>query len=66
MSLFSGFFLQEVMDRNDIVDIVSGYVKLKRSGSSLKDFVPFTRKRTVFHASADKRCILFAQTADGS
>jgi len=37
-------FLQELKDRNNILDVVSGYVNLKRSGPC-PDCAPFMGKR---------------------
>ncbi|OQB15193.1 MAG: DNA primase [Firmicutes bacterium ADurb.Bin193] len=54
--IFPESFLQEVMDRNDIVDTVSRYVKLKRSGSSMKGLCPFHKEKTPsFTVSPDKQ-----------
>ena len=40
-------FLQEVSDRNDIVDVVSGYVRLnKKSGANLFGLCPFHSEKT--------------------
>ena len=40
-------FLQEVSDRNDIADVVSGYVRLnKKSGSNLFGLCPFHSEKT--------------------
>lgn len=50
-------FLQEVSDRNDIVDVVSGYVRLtKKSGSNLFGLCPFHSEKTPsFSVSSDKQ-----------
>ena len=34
-------FLQELKDRNNILDVVSGYVNLKRSGRTMSGLCPF-------------------------
>ncbi|NLB81735.1 MAG: DNA primase, partial [Clostridiaceae bacterium] len=53
---FTESFLQEVTDKNDIVEIVSGYVNLKKSGSSLKGLCPFHKEKTPsFTVSEDKQ-----------
>lgn len=53
---FSEELVNEVVAANDIVDIVSGYVRLKRSGSSHMGCCPFHREKTPsFHVSADKQ-----------
>ena len=50
-------FLQELADRNDIVDVVSGYVRLtKRSGSNLFGLCPFHSEKTPsFSVNPDKQ-----------
>ncbi|MDR0405853.1 MAG: DNA primase [Clostridiales bacterium] len=54
--MFPESFLQEVMDKNDVVDTISRYVQLKRSGTSMKGLCPFHREKTPsFHVSADKQ-----------
>ena len=56
MPQFSEQFLQELSERNDIVDVVSGYVQLtKRSGSNLFGLCPFHSEKTPsFSVSPDK------------
>ena len=55
-AFFSEELVSEVVSANDIVDIVSGYVHLKRSGSSYMGCCPFHREKTPsFHVSADKQ-----------
>ncbi|MDD3765663.1 MAG: DNA primase [Eubacteriales bacterium] len=54
--IFPESFLQEVMDRNDIVDIASRFVSLKRSGGTLKGLCPFHKEKTPsFTVSPDKQ-----------
>jgi DNA primase len=50
-------FLQELCERNDIVDVVSGYVRLtKKSGSNQFGLCPFHSEKTPsFSVSADKQ-----------
>ena len=56
MARFSREFISEVMDKNDIVDIVSPYVKLKKTGGSLKGLCPFHNEKTPsFTVSPDKQ-----------
>ncbi|MBR0277265.1 MAG: DNA primase [Clostridia bacterium] len=57
MSLyFTDDFLQEVMDKNDIVEYVSKSVHLKRTGSTFKGLCPFHKEKTPsFSVSADKQ-----------
>lgn len=55
-AFYSEELVNEVISANDIVDIVSGYVRLKRSGSSFMGCCPFHREKTPsFHVSADKQ-----------
>ena len=53
------------MDRNDIVDIVSGYVKLKRSGSSLKGLCPFHKENTVISCICGQAVVLLFRLPNG-
>jgi DNA primase len=54
---FSESFLQELADRNDIVDVVGSYVHLnKRSGANLFGLCPFHSEKTPsFSVSPDKQ-----------
>ncbi len=54
---FSDSFLDELISRNDIEDVVSGYVQLtKRSGSNLFGLCPFHSEKTPsFSVSPDKQ-----------
>lgn len=54
---FPETFLQELSDRNDIVDVVSGYVRLtKKSGANLFGLCPFHSEKTPsFSVSQDKQ-----------
>lgn len=55
-AFFPEELVNEIVSANDIVDIVSGYVRLKRSGSSYMGCCPFHREKTPsFHVSADKQ-----------
>ncbi len=48
--------INEVIAANDIVDIISSYVKLSRSGNSYKGLCPFHSEKTPsFHISGDKQ-----------
>ncbi len=56
MAYYSDDIIAEVAAANDIVDLVSGYVRLKRSGSGYMGCCPFHREKTPsFHVSADKQ-----------
>lgn len=39
-------FLQELKMRNDIIDVISSYVKLKRNGRNMSGLCPFHREKT--------------------
>jgi DNA primase len=48
--------IQEVLDRTDIVDVVSRYVDLKRAGKDFKALCPFHEERTPsFFVAPDKQ-----------
>ncbi|MDO1605456.1 DNA primase [Lactobacillus sp. YT155] len=49
-------FIQEVRDHTDIVDVVSNYVQLKKSGKNLFGYCPFHEERTAsFSVAEDKQ-----------
>ena len=53
---FSEDYIQDIIDKNDIVDYISKSVHLKRSGSTLKGLCPFHKEKTPsFSVSADKQ-----------
>ena len=39
--MYSSDLIEEVVSRNDIVDVISGYIKLKKNGSSYVGLCPF-------------------------
>lgn len=48
--------ISEIINANDIVSLVSGYVHLKKSGSGYMGCCPFHREKTPsFHVSGDKQ-----------
>lgn len=48
--------LEEILDRVDIVELISGYLPLKRSGRNFKANCPFHHEKTAsFMVSADKQ-----------
>ncbi len=55
-NMYSEELIEEIRSQNDIVDVISGYVPLKRSGSSYKARCPFhTEKTPSFSVSPDKQ-----------
>ena len=53
---YSDEIIEEVRDRTDIVDLISGYVKLQRKGSSYFGLCPFHNEKTgSFSVSPDKQ-----------
>ncbi len=49
-------FIQEVLDRTDIVEVISSYIPLKKSGSNYKALCPFhTEKTPSFFVSPQKQ-----------
>ncbi len=56
MAFFKDEFIDEVKASNDIVDVVSGYVNLKRHGSTFFGNCPFHREKTAsFAVAPDKQ-----------
>lgn len=55
-SYYSDELISEVISANNLVDVVSGYVKLKKSGNRYMGLCPFHSEKTPsFHVSADKQ-----------
>ena len=53
---FSEDYLQELIDKNDIVEYISRSVHLKRAGSTYKGLCPFHKEKTPsFSVSPDKQ-----------
>ena len=44
---FPARFLDELIARSDIVDVISDYVQLKKKGSTLFGLCPFHSEKTV-------------------
>jgi len=56
MANFSPSFLDEVLSRSDVVEIVARHVELKRSGTNLMGLCPFHHEKSPsFSVSADKQ-----------
>ena len=56
MARFSSEFIDEVLSRSDIVEIVAKHVELKRSGSNWLGLCPFHNEKTPsFSVAADKQ-----------
>ena len=46
MAFFSQDFIEEVLDRNDIVDVISSYISLKKKGANYWGLCPFHGEKT--------------------
>lgn len=56
MAYYSDDLIEEVRSRNDIVDVISGYVKLQKKGSTYFGLCPFHNEKTPsFSVSGDKQ-----------
>lgn len=56
MPIYSSEVIEKVVSRNDIVDVISGYIKLKKSGSSYVGLCPFhNEKSPSFSVSGTKQ-----------
>ena len=56
---YSDEIIEEVRSRNDIVDVISTYVKLQKKGSSYFGLCPFHNEKSPSFLSADRsRCII--------
>ena len=56
MPIYSSEVIEEVVSRNDIVDVISGYIKLKKSVSSYVGLCPFhNEKSPSFSVSGTKQ-----------
>ena len=43
---YSDELIEEVRSRNDIVEVIGGYVRLKRAGSNYTGLCPFHNEKT--------------------
>ncbi len=51
--------IEEVRTRNDIVEVISGYVRLQKKGSNYFGLCPFhNEKSPSFSVSPESRCII--------
>ncbi len=56
MPYYSDELIEEVRSANDIVDVISGYVRLQKKGSSYAGLCPFHNEKTgSFHVSQNKQ-----------
>ena len=54
--IFDESFLQEVRDRNDLVEVAGAYVDLKRSGNRYVGLCPFHHEKTPsFHVTKENQ-----------
>ena len=57
MAYYSDELIEEVRSRNDIVDVISGYVRLQKKGSTYFGLCPFHNEKTPsFSVSPGKQC----------
>lgn len=64
---FDRIFLDELSARNDIVEIVSQYVQLKKSGANYFGLCPFHNEKTgSFSVSPDKRSFTASAAAQAA
>ena len=53
---YSDEVIEEVRSRNDIIDVIGGYVSLKKKGNTFSACCPFHHEKTPsFHVSKDKQ-----------
>ena len=58
MTYYSDELIEEVRSRNDVVDVISGYVRLQKRGSTYFGLCPFHNEKTPsFSVSPANRCI---------
>lgn len=66
MALIKRSCIEDIRARVNLVDLVSGYVSLKRSGSSWKGLSPFSNEKTPsFHVNPDKGFFYCFSTSQG-
>ena len=64
---FDRIFLDELSARNDIVEIVSQYVQLKKSGANYFGLCPFHNEKTgSFSVSPDKQIFTASAAAQAA
>lgn len=66
MPRYSDELIEEVRSRNDIVDVISQYVRLSKKGSTYFGLCPFHNEKTgSFSVSPNNRCtIVLAATRE--
>ena len=64
MPYYSDDIIEEVRSRNDIVDVISQYVRLSKKGSTYFGLCPFHNEKTgSFSVSPNKQCITASDAA---
>lgn len=58
MPYFSDEIIEEVRSRNDIVDVISQYVRLTKKGAPISDCARFIMKRTLVFRLAEQADVL--------
>lgn len=64
MPYYSDDIIEEVRSRNDIVDVISQYVRLSKKGSTYFGLCPFhNEKQAPFPCRLTNRCIIVSDAA---
>ena len=64
--MYSEEVIEEVRSKNDIVDVISGYVSLKKKGSSYFGLCFIMRSRPLFLSAGRNRCIIASDAGQGA
>ena len=63
MPYYSDDIIEEVRSRNDIVDVISQYVRLSKKGSTYFGLCPFHNEKTGSFSVSPNRCITASDAA---
>ena len=59
---YSEELIEEVRSRNDIVDVISGYVRLQKKGSSYFGLCPFHNEKSPSFSVSRQKQIVWNET----